>query len=202
MITRTRINDMNDISTFHYIPKFINTEEEKLLLDYMESTKDFIPTPSYTNNISRLQKWIQSDKKYFCPEWKNRFPQWESFEMDDTIQMIQNKIQKYIKDNVLDVKTPYINSCLINKYPNGQYFITPHRDSEISFGKEPTIINLSLGATRQLVFENNKETFNFDLESGSLFIMGGSSQKSYQHSIKKSDCDKVRYSLTFREFIL
>jgi hypothetical protein len=201
MITQTKIDELNT-STFHYLPKFLNKDEEKYLFNYMEATEDFVATPSYATNISRLQKWIQSDKKYFCPMWKDRFPQWESFEIDDTIQNIQNKIQHYINTIDTTVKIPHINSCLINKYPNGQHFIAPHRDSEISFGKEPTIINLSIGATRTLLFENEKETFSFDLESGSLFVMGGSSQNSYLHSIKKADCNKVRYSLTFREFIL
>jgi hypothetical protein len=201
MITQMKIDDINT-STFHYLPKFLNKDEENKLFDYMEATKDFVATPSYTTNISRLQKWIQSDKKYFCPMWKDRFPQWESFEMDETIQNIQNKVQKYIDTIQTPIMIPRINSCLINKYPNGKYFIAPHRDSEISFGKEPTIINLSIGATRPLLFENNNDSFSFNLESGSLFIMGGASQEKYLHSIKKSDCDKVRYSLTFREFIL
>ena len=196
MIRRT----INKDSQFYYIPNFLTKEEEMNLFDYMENTNDFVPTPSYSNNISRLQKWIQSDKKYFCPEWKDRFPQWESFEIDDTIKSIQTKIQDYITN--LDIISPNINSCLINKYPNGKHFIAPHRDSEISFGKQPTIVNLSLGATRTLVFQNENEQFSYDLESGSLFIMGGKSQEDYLHSIKKSDCNKVRYSLTFRQFIL
>jgi len=192
----------NNSSVFYYIPGYLNKEEQLELFKYFEQKKDFVPTPSYTNNISRLQKWIQSEKKYFCSEWEGRFPQWESFEQDEKITDIQNKIQSYIREQIKNIKIPNINSCLINKYPNGQHFIAPHRDSQISFGEEPTIINLSLGATRTLVFENNNEKFTFDLESGSLFIMGGASQKCYLHSIKKSECNDIRYSLTFREFIL
>jgi alkylated DNA repair dioxygenase AlkB len=41
-----------------------------------------------------------------------------------------------------------------------------------------------------------------ELESGSVFIMAGSSQKKYLHTIKKTFCENPRYSLTFREFIL
>ena len=193
----------NNSSIFYYIPNFISRDEQTELFNYFEESTDFVPSPSYTNNISRLQKWFQSDKKYFCPMWKDRFPQWESFEQDVKIIRIQDKIQQYIKNfHEQNIKIPNINSCLINKYPNGHHFIAPHRDSEISFGEEPTIVNLSLGATRTLLFENSNENFSFDLESGSLFIMGGSSQKSYLHSIKKSECNNIRYSLTFREFIL
>ena len=44
--------------------------------------------------------------------------------------------------------------------------------------------------------------FSFELESNSMFIMGGASQLHYHHSINKEICENVRYSLTFREFIL
>ena len=43
--------------------------------------------------------------------------------------------------------------------------------------------------------------FSYKLESGSLFIMGGCSQKYFTHEIPVADTDKLRYSLTFREFI-
>ena len=197
----SRMNDTHGESKFYYIPKFMNETEEKELLKYLDSTCNFVPTPQFTDSISRLQKWYQKDKKYFCPLWKNRFPQWESFELDETLTCIFERIQKYV-GNIPNLKIPTINSCLINKYPDGKHFIAPHRDSSASFGEEPTIINLSLGVTRKLVFQNENEQFSFDLESGSLFIMGGASQKTYLHSIQKADCPNVRYSLTFREFIL
>jgi alkylated DNA repair dioxygenase AlkB len=105
-----------------------------------------------------------------------------------------------------EFQVPKINSCLINKYPCGENFIAPHRDSAISFGEKPTIIGLSIGNERKIDFVRNDKTkvndFSFDLESGSLFIMAGSSQKYYQHSIPKEYCENVRYSFTFREFIL
>ena len=195
------INHSNNSSTFHYIPNFFSNLEQEQLFNYLENTNDFIPSPQFTNTISRLQKWYQIDKKYFCPLWKERYPQWESFELDSTIQTLVNKIQNVIC-TIPNINIPNINSCLINKYPNGKHFIAPHRDSIDSFGKEPTIINISIGATRTLLFQNEHENFSFDLESGSLFIMSGYSQEHYLHSIKKSDCPNVRYSLTFREFIL
>lgn len=188
-------------SIFYYIPNYLNEQEQQLLFDYLERTCDFVPTPQFTNTISRLQKWYQVDKKYFCPMWKDRYPQWQSFDLDDTITNLVTKLQAFIKQ-FNNITTPTINSCLINKYPNGKHFIAPHRDSIVSFGKTPTIVNLSIGATRTLVFQNDKEEFTFNLESGSIFVMGGDSQECYLHSIKKADCPNVRYSLTFREFIL
>jgi alkylated DNA repair dioxygenase AlkB len=130
--------------------------------------------------------------------------------MDDDITGLIDKIQKFIINNNEinnNIQIPLINSCLINKYPQGENFIAPHRDSTLSFGLEPTIIGLSIGQTRHINFERidkNKKhmNFSFKLESNSIFIMGGASQVHYYHSINKEVCENVRYSLTFREFIL
>lgn len=140
-------------------------------------------------------------KKYFCPEWKVKYPQWTSFEMDNSIKSLIKKVQDYV-NNISDIKNPLINSCLINKYPTGENFIAPHRDSPLSFGDNPTIIGLSIGETRTIDFIHNKDdkkSFSFNLESGSIFIMAGCSQKNYLHGIKKGNTQLERYSFTFRE---
>ncbi len=205
MISHVFCENNANPSIFYYIPNFLNKQEESKIFQYLEDTHDFIPNPKFNEGISRLQKWYHVDKKYFCPVWKERYDQWNSFEFDQTVSDLIDKIQKYIK-TIPDIQIPLINSCLINKYPTGDNFISPHRDSPISFGSEPTIIGLSLGTTRTIQFErvdkNQTKNFSFELESGSLFIMAGSSQNCFTHSIKKSDTKDVRYSLTFREFIL
>ena len=189
-------------STFNYFPNYLSNTEQKELLKYMENTCNFIAAPQYTDKVSRYQKWYQSNMKYFCPLWKARYPQWESHEMDSTILSLIDSMQSLVGSTELFPQDININSCLVNKYPDGNHFISPHRDSPDSFGPTPTIIILSLGETRTLMFENEMEKFSFDLESGSVFIMGGNSQKNYLHSLLKSDTKNVRYSLTFREFIL
>ena len=189
-------------ANFHYIPNHLTKTEQYDLINYLDNI-DFINVPTFndSNMTSRFQKWYQMGKKYFCPLWKNRFPQWESHEIDSTILSLIKSVQNFV-EKIPAIDIPTIDSCLINKYPTGQNFIAPHRDSPDSFGLKPTIVILSLGETRTLKFENNKETFSFDLESGSIFIMSGNSQTDYMHSLEKSDTINCRYSLTFREFIL
>ena len=102
------------------------------------------------------------------------------------------------------INNPIINSCLINKYRNSKDYISPHRDTNISFGEYPTIAGLSIGSEREIVFKRTDQKgkiFKFKLNSGSLFIMGGCSQKYYTHEIPPVNNENVRYSLTFREFI-
>jgi alkylated DNA repair dioxygenase AlkB len=206
-MTSKVIEEINDKpSYFYYVDNFLDSNEQLELLKYFESKDDFVETPKFNSGISRLQKWYQVDNKYFCPKWKMRYEHWQSFEMDDVIHNMINKVQNYVNNNFRDIDIPKINSCLVNKYPTGDNFISPHRDSELSFGDYPTIIGVSVGQQRTIKFnrvDSNKEkNFNFELKSGSLFIMAGSSQKYFLHSIDKTNCNNVRYSMTFREFIL
>jgi hypothetical protein len=196
---------------FCYIPNFITGYEEDNTISWLSQMNNFIPSYAYNNNISRLQKWHQQDNKYFCNKWINRQKKWISFNYDKKLNDIQMIVQQKINNLNLDkynINIPKINSCLINKYRTGKDFIPPHRDTNISFGEYPTIISLSLGSSRDLLFkrfhkEDNElyQNLNFKLDSGSLFIMAGSSQKYYTHEIPITDTDETRYSFTFREFI-
>ena len=190
------------MNPFTYIPNYISIDEQNQLIAYLDSL-ELIPAPMFKDSdiSSRLQRWYQKDNEYFCPKWKLRFPHWKSFPMDNTIMYLIDTMQSLVNSINIDM-IPKIDSCLINKYPTGKHFIAPHRDSPDSFGLNPTIVILSLGETRTLKFENNKEEFSFDLESGSIFIMSGNSQTDYLHSLEKSETMNCRYSLTFREFIL
>ena len=196
-------NDIYD-TFFCYIPNFIKEEE---LMSWLTNMDDFIPSSNYNEEISRYQKWYQKDKKYFCNKWKSRYKKWESFDYDLILKSIQDKVQNKINLLKLDmygINNPIINSCLINKYRNSKDYISPHRDTNISFGEYPTIAGLSIGSEREIVFkrtDQKEKIFKFKLNSGSLFIMGGCSQKYYTHEIPPVNNKNVRYSLTFREFI-
>ena len=155
---------------------------------------------------------------FFVGVGKIDLPRWESFEYDDILQRIESKVRTET-DKLLNQNIEF-NSCLINRYDSGSNYIRKHRDSKESFGEYPTIVGLSLGETRQidftrLIYNVNKplstkedkefQNFGFTLESGSMFIMAGSSQKYFVHSIPKTKQDehnKLRYSLTFRKFLI
>lgn len=192
-----------DSSIFYYIPDFISEKESDKLLEQIKLI-ELIPSYKYSNGVSRYQKWIHFEGKYFCSDWKVKYPQWESGNVEDFMLKLKDKIQTFI-ENINDIVKPQINSCLINRYDNGNNFIAPHRDSYLAFGDTPTIIGLSFGETREIEFIHNinsKKDFSFNLENGSIFIMAGNSQNDFKHTIKKDDTSKERYSLTFREHIL
>lgn len=174
-----------------YIPNFLTKKQEEYWLKKLDDMDDFIPSINYAGKVSRYQKWYHKKKKYFCEAWHERHPKWKSFNYDrDFIEL------ETIVGNLLDDIN--IDCCLLNKYNHGGQYISPHRDNLTIFGEYPTILNFSLGSSRDIVFKKKgREEIRFRLDSRSLFIMSGFSQT---HEIPRSDMKKdVRYSITLRE---
>ena len=209
--------DNQEYAYIGIIPNCINES----VLDFLNKMTDFKGGTTSFGNIPRLQKWYQIDGQYFSKTWKDQeLPRWTSHQYEPVLLQLQNYIQEQI-DN-LDIyhypgiNKPIINSCLINKYRTGQDSIRPHRDNQTTFGDNPTVVGVSYGDERDIVFKRimfnpdkmnsikpdriNPEEINLTLPSGSLFIMAGSIQKYFSHEIPKTDSNKTRYSMTFRQF--
>lgn len=215
----------NTYSIIIYIKNVIDDQIHDKVLKNLKDIKDCDWKAGYVGDhqIKRLQRWHHHQNKLFCDKWNNMFDRWNPIEYNVWL----TEFEKYIQDNVHklvgDVITKFqgnqlqFNSVLINKYSDGNHFIHPHRDSEMIFGNNPTIVSVSLGATRQFILRrvhydssnpykltrNNNEKHKdivFDLESGSIVIMAGSSQKYYSHEVVRDEnCHDVRYNLTFRD---
>ena len=211
-----------EITFICYYPNFLESEHRKELLEWLE-IKEYREGKCISGKeIPRLQLWYQEDEKYFCEKWKYRYDRWKSEKYDNFLRNLQEKVN--VKTNELleeycpKIYKPKINSCLINKYRSGCDSIKPHRDTPVSFGEYPTIVGLSIGDKRKIIFRKidfNKKNYNsmktdksspieleIELEDNSLFIMGGASQKYFSHEIPKTNSDKERYSLTLREFMI
>ena len=214
------IKEDNKLSYVGYIKDFISVPKQQEIFEWLENMNDFKSgMTTFGKEIPRLQKWYQSDNKYFAKEWKVKYNRWESHKYDDYLLDLQRNVNKYFNKE-LNYPNFNINSCLINKYRNGYDSIKPHRDNLLSFGPEPIIGILSIGCPRDILFyrvkydKNNPRKMRRDkekkmlnrkitLESGSMLIMSGTTQKYYSHEIPKTDEKKnIRYSLTFREYIL
>ena len=111
--------------------------------------------------------------------------------------MIREKISRELKID--------FNSVLVNYYRDGKDSMGWHSDDEKELGPDPTIVSISLGSERDLVFRNkiNKETLSIPQTNGCLILIDGKTQKNWQHSIKKTQ--KIigpRINLTFRNIII
>lgn len=97
------------------------------------------------------------------------------------------------------------NSVLLNYYRDGNDAMGMHSDDEPELGPEPVIASLSLGATRRMRFVHRQrlhEPLALDLESGSLLLMSGATQRNWKHGINRTrrPCGP-RINLTFRQVL-
>jgi alkylated DNA repair dioxygenase AlkB len=96
------------------------------------------------------------------------------------------------------------NSCLLNLYHDGSEGMAWHSDGEKDLKENGAIASLSFGAERKFAFKhkNTKEVVSLFLESGSLLIMTGTTQKNWLHRLPPS---KKKYgprvNLTFRTIV-
>ena len=210
----------NEKSIFYYKSNILNQKS-------MESMKQWLETHDYCNGycisgkeIPRQQMWFQKDNHYFCNEWKSRYDRWiPQSEYPSILETTAKSILEEItpKLNEHQITIPTINSCLINKYRDGNDSIRAHRDTHLSFGYIPVIIGLSIGDSRILrirklhnpdtfkslkVHRESDENIDFILEENSVFVMAGWSQKYFSHEVPKMPNKQTRYSLTFREYIV
>ena len=98
------------------------------------------------------------------------------------------------------------NSVLLNYYRDQNDAMGMHSDDERELGPEPAIASLSLGENRDLVLQHRTrkdlQTLKLRLESGSLLLMLGPTQRHWRHGIRrtKKTCGP-RLNLTFRRVL-
>jgi alkylated DNA repair dioxygenase AlkB len=91
---------------------------------------------------------------------------------------------------------------LANLYRDGRDSMGWHSDDEPELGPTPTIASVSLGARRRFVLRHKRKAapaVELALESGSLLVMSGTTQRFWKHAVPKSaTLGEARINLTFR----
>ena len=112
-----------------------------------------------------------------------------------------------IRRRVETATSAEFNSVLLNYYRDNRDSMGFHSDDEAELGQNPTIVSLSLGEERTLVLKHrtNKlaKPVRLRLESGSLLLMKGETQRYWKHGIAKETrrCGP-RINLTFRRIVM
>jgi alkylated DNA repair dioxygenase AlkB len=111
-----------------------------------------------------------------------------------------------IKRRVETVSATTFNSVLLNYYRDNRDSMGFHSDDEPELGERPIIASLSLGEERMFIMKHkvNKlaKPVRLRLESGSLLLMKGETQRYWKHGIAKEtrSCGP-RINLTFRRIV-
>ncbi|GAB4297423.1 MAG: alpha-ketoglutarate-dependent dioxygenase AlkB [Oscillatoriaceae cyanobacterium] len=107
-----------------------------------------------------------------------------------------------IKDKIEPLVNHQFNGVLLNLYRDGQDYIGWHSDDEKDLAKGSVIGSLSLGETRRFIFrrrDNHQNKVELTLNDGDFLVMGGDTQKFWQHHVPKSaKSTQPRINLTFR----
>ncbi len=107
-----------------------------------------------------------------------------------------------LKEKVSELTGCSFNSCLINRYRDGSDSMGLHADDEPELGPNPTIASVSLGVSRDFEFRHRTDPSMrhvISLESGSLLVMAGPTQRYWKHHLPKRLRVKTeRLNLTFR----
>jgi alkylated DNA repair dioxygenase AlkB len=181
---------MTDIPGMYILKEFITEEEEKELIDEIDSLE-------WSNELNRRTQ--QYGYKY---DYKSREVEGKAEEMPDKVAQIAKKITKHA---LMDMP----NQCIINEYEPGQG-ITAHTDHK-SFG--PVITTLSLLSAVKFNMKGAKNK-SFYIKPRTLVVLSGDSRFKYKHSIDSVKYDDImlksgevnriyrnrRISVTFRTF--
>ena len=116
-------------------------------------------------------------------------------------------ILNVLKDKLNSMFGSNINSVLLNLYENKNHCVNFHSDNEKIFGNEPVIFSLSFGGERTFVLAkksnanmNNSSSIHIPMNSGTLIVMAGLTQKYWVHMVKKPNGPFIeRINVTFRE---
>ncbi|GAA0199873.1 alpha-ketoglutarate-dependent dioxygenase AlkB [Kangiella japonica] len=115
----------------------------------------------------------------------------------DELYTIKQKLE-------VELETPF-NSVLCNLYRNGQDSMGWHADDEKELGDDPFIASISLGQPRAFHLKhktNPSLRHKMTLNSGSLLVMQGTTQRYWLHQVpKEPKITQPRINLTFRNII-
>jgi alkylated DNA repair dioxygenase AlkB len=187
-----------------YMPKFLPLDITKDYFDYLHPQQNNIEWQTETIKIfgksivvPRLVAWY-GDKNYSYSGVVHLAKNW-----DEKLVEINNLIRK-LNTKLLPKFHNQYNSVLLNFYANGDQYMGYHKDNEKSLGNQPIIASVSLGANRKFSCKASQtnQIVNFNLQNGSLLLMGGDFQKDFSHALpKQKKVEKSRINLTFRNII-
>ena len=107
-----------------------------------------------------------------------------------------------IRGKVEQIADVTFNTVLLNYYRDGNDSVAWHSDDEYELGIKPVIASVSLGQARRFDVRHkvdHQKKYSVNLENGSLLLMRGDLQHSWEHRIAKSTkILKERINLTFR----
>lgn len=182
-------DDLPDIPGLHYLPDYINKDQERRLITAIDQREWLTEIKRRVQHYGYRYGYSLTDKKL---KPADAFPRWAA---NLSRKIVSDKLMKEIPDQLI-----------VNEYEQGQG-ISPHVDHEELFGE--TIISISLGSAciMEFIHVETRDRAMLLLEPRSALVMGGDARHQWMHTIPHRKMDiyqgqkiqrKRRLSLTFR----
>ena len=200
-----RKEDSGNYSVVGLAENAITEDMRDVVFEYLQG-REFCGGETSFGAIPREQLWFNMCGEDFGVRagWKDtENARWKSCVFDETLRgicdLVQDKFESYGLAGIPGVQNAVFDSVLVNKYVGPRTSIKPHRDSEEVFGDNPTVLILSIGCPREIIFKriiynpeklksikmdktfNGCREFKIRLPPGSILFMGGETQKYYSH---------------------
>jgi alkylated DNA repair dioxygenase AlkB len=187
-----------------YDPEFLSKEESDKLYQ------------SLTANVQWEQKKYKDRKtgvEYPQPRLTAWYADHESlaYSYSGVTQLVQAWLPELLelKEKIEKITGATYNSVLLNYYRDGKDSVGLHADDEKELGTNANIASVSLGTTRKFQLTQTKKSPDktepfpgyeeYNLTSGSLLVMSGTTQHYWKHAIPKDfDVEGGRINLTYR----
>ncbi|PRP99676.1 alpha-ketoglutarate-dependent dioxygenase AlkB family protein [Enhygromyxa salina] len=175
-----------------FLPPQAATKLLGRLIDVVPWRHDKIRVFGKEHDLPRLQQWYGDPGQVYV---------WSGIEMQPLpwapeIAKVRDAVQRATKRK--------FNSVLLNYYRDGNDTVGWHSDDEPGLGLDPFIASVSVGVERDFVLRrigDPKRQLSVSLSNGSLLVMSGQTQATWQHAVPRRKRVKgPRVNLTFREF--
>ena len=186
-------------AALEYLPEFFDEDRQRILYEKLISELDWsqgqIKLYGREHTIPRLEAWHGDPGARYGYSGTELEPQpWTP-----ALQEIREALISHRSDL-------NFNSVLGNWYRDGEDAMGWHSDDEKELGPEPVIASISLGDERRFLLRHRRrkelQTHEITLESGSLLLMRGESQRAWRHSIPKTRRTVApRINLTYRHIM-
>jgi alkylated DNA repair dioxygenase AlkB len=184
--------EIRDGGRLLYDPGFCPAQEPDALFAWLRGEIPWRQERAHGNPLPRLNAWFADDGLRYSYSGLSHLGQGWLPKLAE------------IKQQVEAASAATYNSLLLNLYRDGRDSIGFHTDAEPELGMNPVVATVSYGAEREFVLKHKatREVLRYRLPSGSLLVMGGSSQHHWLHAVPRTEeAVGERISLTFRRIV-
>ncbi len=169
---------LDETSWVDYAPRW--AEQPEALFQHLRASRSW----------GQRTRWLY-DRELLEPRLTARWLKGEPLEPPQLQRMLDSLSAAYGVE---------FDSIGFNYYRDGNDSVAPHGDKIVKQIAEPVVALVSLGGPRRIVFKPRLggRSVSWDLQSGDLLVTGGTTQRTWLHSIPKVKLANPRISLAFR----